>query len=77
MKVNVDVYTRDLEAAAEAFKDAVRSGATEVHLSSREDWDTKDLQHLNLSFVADHKSEAISKLDGGLFVKDSDDLSDL
>jgi hypothetical protein len=77
MKVNVDVYTRDLEAAAEAFKHAVRSGATEVHLSSREDWDTKELQHLNLSFVADHKSEAISKLDGGLFVKDSDDLSDL
>lgn len=77
MKVTVDVYTKDVEAAAEAFKHAVRSGATEVHLSSHEDWDTKEFQHLNLTFVADYKSEAISKLDEGPFVKDSDDLSDL
>ena len=76
MKITVNVYTKDVEAAAEAFKHAVQSGATEVQLSSNEDWNTKKVEYLNLTFVVDHKSEAISKLDEGPFVKDSDDLSD-
>lgn len=74
MKVSVDVYTKDIDAALAAFKLAVESGATDVRLSSSEDWDTKTFEHLNLTFEADHRSAAISKLDEGPFVKDTDDL---
>ena len=74
MKVSVDVYTKDIDAALAAFKLAIETGATEVRLSSSEDWDTKAFEHLNLCFEADHRSEAISNLDEGPFVKDSDEL---
>lgn len=74
MIVSVDVYTKDLDAALAAFKLAIESRATSVRLSSNEDYSTKKFENVNLMFEADHTSVAISKLDGGKFVKDSSDL---
>ena len=74
MKVSVDVYTKDVNAALEAFKHAVEAGATDIRLNSSEDYDSKEFQHLNLMFEADHSSSAIVNLDNGPFVKDTDDL---
>ena len=74
MKVSVDVYTKDIEAGLAAFKNALENGATDAQLRSNEDWDTKEFESLNLMFEADHKSEAITALDEGPFVKDSSDL---
>jgi len=74
MKVTVDVYTKDIDAALAAFKVAIESGATDVRLSSNEDWDTKEFENLNLMFEAEHTSEAFTVLDNGPFAKDVDDL---
>jgi len=74
MKVSVDVYTKDVDAALEAFKLAIEEGATDVRLNSSEDYNTKIFEYLNLMFDADHTSSAISHLDDGPFVKDTDDL---
>jgi hypothetical protein len=74
MIVSVDVYTKDIDAGLAAFKIALASGATNVRLSSNEDWNSKEFENLNLMFDADHSSEAISQLDSGPFVKDSSDL---
>ena len=74
MKISVDVYTKDIEAGLAAFKNALENGATDAQLRSNEDWDTKEFESLNLMFEADHKSEAITALDEGPFVKDSSDL---
>jgi hypothetical protein len=74
MKVSVDVYTKDIEAGLTAFKNALENGATDAQLRSNEDWETKKFESLNLMFEADHKSEAITALDEGPFVKDSSDL---
>ena len=74
MKVSVDVYTKDVDAALAAFKKAVETGATDAQLRSNEDWETKKFESLNLMFEADHSSEAITALDEGPFVKDSSDL---
>ena len=74
MKVSVDVYTKDIEAGLSAFKYALKAGATDVSLRSYEDYETKEFENLNLTFDADHKSDAISALDKGPFAKDSDDL---
>ena len=74
MKVSVDVYTKDVEAALSAFKSALESGAIEVNLRSYEDYDTKEFESLNLSFEADNQSEAITSLDAGPFVRNSSDL---
>jgi hypothetical protein len=41
MKVSVDVYTKDVDAALVAFKAAIESGATDVRLNSSEDYDTR------------------------------------
>ena len=74
MKVYVDVYTKDVDAALGAFKFALESGATEIRLNSNEDYQTKKLENLNLMFNADHSSSAISRLDDGPFAKDADAL---
>ena len=74
MKVSVDVYTKDVDAALAAFKVAVESRATDVRLTSSEDWNTKAFLCLNLVFDPDHRSVAISNLDDGPFVKSTDDL---
>lgn len=74
MKVRVDVYTKDVDAALGAFKFAVESGATGVCLNAIEDYQTKKFQHLNLMFEDNHSSPAISLLDDGPFVRDNDEL---
>ena len=74
MKVSVDVYTKDVDAAIAAFKLALDSGATDVQLRSNEDWETKKFESLNLMFEADNTSEAITSLDNGPFVRDVSDL---
>lgn len=74
MIVNVDVYTKNIDAALAVFKLAVENGATNVRLVSNEDWETKLFENLNLMFEADHTSVAISSLDDGLFAKDSEEL---
>ena len=70
MKVNVDVYTTDVDAGIAAFKNALDAGATDVQLRSNEDWESKKFESLNLMFEADHKSEALAQLDSGPFSKD-------
>ena len=70
MKVNVDVYTTDVDAGIAAFKNALDAGATDVQLRSNEDWESKKFESLNLMFEADHKSEALAQLDDGPFSKD-------
>ena len=70
MKVNVDVYTTDVDAGISAFKNALDAGATDVQLRSNEDWESKKFESLNLMFEADHKSEALNVLDDGPFTKD-------
>ena len=70
MKVNVDVYTKDVEAGMAAFKKALDAGATDVQLRSNEDYETHAFECLNLMFEADHKSEALTQLDDGPFSKD-------
>lgn len=70
MKVNVDVYTTDVDAGIAAFKNALDAGATDVQLRSSEDYDTRKFESLNLMFEADHKSEALAQLDDGPFSKD-------
>ena len=70
MKVNVDVYTTDVDAGIAAFRKALESGATDVQLRSNEDWESKTFESLNLMFEADHKSEALNVLDDGPFTKD-------
>ena len=70
MKVNVDVYTTDIDAGIAAFKKALDAGATDVQLRSNEDYDTRKFECLNLMFEADHKSEALTQLDDGPFSKD-------
>ena len=74
MKVSVDVYTKDLDAALAAFKLALESGATDIRLNSSEDYSTKEFEYLNFMFEADHTSVAISALDNGPFSKNTDDL---
>lgn len=74
MKVSVDVYTKNVDAALEAFKIAIESGATDIRLHSSEDYQTKKLEYLNLMFDAEHSSAAISHLDNGHFSKDTGDL---
>jgi len=74
MKVSVDVYTKDVDAGLAAFKLALDSGAKDVQLRSNEDWESKKFENLNLMFEADNKSEAISNLDNGPFVRDQSDL---
>ncbi len=74
MKVSIDVYTKDVNAALEAFKIAIEGGATNVRLHSSEDYYGKKLEYINLMFDADHSSSSISHLDDGPFVQDTDDL---
>ncbi len=74
MKVFVDVYTRDLEAAFGAYKLALESGASDVRLTSNHHYNTKAFQNLNLQFDADHKLNVLNKLDQGPFAKDTDEL---
>ena len=74
MKVRVDVYTKDVDAALAAYKKALDEGATDVTLRSSEDYETKELEYLNIDFEADHTSEAVAQLDNGPFAKDYDEL---
>lgn len=74
MKVSVDVYTKDIDSALEAYKRALGEGATDVRLNSSEDYETKEFQHLNLMFDADHTLPAMSMLDDGPFAEDDDEL---
>jgi len=74
MKVAVDVYTKDVDAALAAFRSAVDAGATDVRLFSVEDYESKQLEHLNLTFDADHTAEVIGQLDHGPFKKYADEL---
>jgi ribonuclease HI len=74
MKVRVDVYTKDLDAALAAFKSAVKEGAYNVSLRTDNDYDTKVLNYLNLDFEGDHSMECIGALDNGPFSDDQNNL---
>lgn len=74
MQVSVEVYTKDLEAALNAFKVAVEEDANDCVLSAVEDWGSKKIECFTLTFAADHRSKAVSQLDDGPFCKDKDDL---
>lgn len=74
MEVTVDVYTKDLEAALTAYKFGHENGAINLQLNSSHDYDTKEFEYFNLSFEAEHISEAISKLDEAPFARDASDL---
>jgi hypothetical protein len=74
MKISVDVYTKDVDAAAAAFKAAIEAGATDVRLNSSEDWDTKEFEYVNVMFEVEHTSDVLTLLDEGPFARDRDDL---
>jgi len=74
MQVTVEVYTKDLEAALKAFKVAAEENANECVLRAVEDWGSEKIECFMLTFVADHRSKAVSQLDDGPFCKDKDDL---
>lgn len=74
MIVDINVYTKDLAAATEAFTVAVKHGATDVHLNTSEHYKTKKLEYFQLRFTIDHQSPAISHLENGFFVRESEDL---
>ena len=72
MKVSVDVYTKDIDAALAAYKRAIEDGATDVCLNSSEDYETKNFEYVNLRFDVDHTAAVIGSLDDGPFSKDYD-----
>ena len=74
MKVSVDVYTKDIEAALNAFKQALENGATDIRLNSTEDYETKRFQYLNLMFEIDHGAAILDGLDKGPFKHNYDAL---
>ena len=74
MKVSVDVYTKDLDAALEAFKAAFIANASSINLRVNEDWNTKVFENFELTFEADHKSLAIEAVSSDNFKADSDEL---
>lgn len=76
MRVSIDVYTTDVDAGLAAFKCALENGATDIRMSSVEDYSTQKFQCLNLMFNADHTSPAISTLDSGAFVLEPIEASD-
>ena len=71
MKISVDVYSQDIDASLKAFRDAFNTGAVRVYIRSSHDFDTKKFEYLNLRYDADHKNEALARLDKGPFQKDS------
>ena len=74
MKVSVDVYTKDIDAALKAFEIAFKQGAKGVSLSSSENYETNEFEYLNLMFEAEHTSSAIPHLDDGPFTSERRDL---
>ena len=74
MKVSIDVYTKDIEAALNAFKQALENGATNIRLNSSEDYETKKFQYLNLMFETDHSAAILDDLDKGPFKHNYDAL---
>ena len=74
MKVNAHVYTKDIEAALNAFKQALENGATDISLHSSEDYETKKFQYLSLMFETDHSDAILDDLDKGPFKHDYDAL---
>ena len=76
MRVNVDVYTQDIDAALEAFRCAIMEGATDVRLNTGEDWETKEFEYCNLMFEIDHTAAILTDLDDGPFVKDRDQFDE-
>lgn len=74
MIVRVDVYTKDVNAALSAFKTAFETGASDLSLNSYDDRDARVVRYFNLSFEAEHSSEAISDLDNGPFNVDPEKL---
>lgn len=74
MKVLVNVFTKDVDAAVAAYKKAVECGATDVSLQSYEDYDSEEVGHFCLSFNAEHTSEGIADLDHGPFVSEPSNL---
>ncbi len=76
MKVRIDVYSQDIDAALAVFKKAAESGIDDVTLRSANKYESNEFQHVNLMFDADHKSELLSELDTGPFVTDTDDFED-
>lgn len=70
MRVRIDVYSKDVDACLSIFKLAVESNASDVGLTSYEDFDTKNFLYLNLTFDVDHTSIVLEELDKGFFVTD-------
>tara|TARA_A100001015_G_scaffold103474_1_gene114864 strand:+ start:4912 stop:5133 length:222 start_codon:yes stop_codon:yes gene_type:complete len=71
MKISVEVYSQDIDASLNAFKDAFNSGAVRVFLRSSHDYDTGKFEYLNLRYDADHNNEALARLEKGPFQEDT------
>ena len=74
MRVSVDVYTRDVDAALKAFKHALEDGATNLRLNSSENYETKKFEYLNLTFDSEHTASILKALDDGPFTLDYDSM---
>ena len=70
MRVSVDVYTKDVDAALKAFKHALEDGAANLKLLSSEDYETQKFEYLNLVFETDHNASILTALDNGPFEPD-------
>jgi hypothetical protein len=76
MKVRIDVYSQDIDAALAVFKKAAESGIDDATLRSENKYESDEFHYVNLMFDADHKSKILSELDDGPFVTDTDDFED-
>jgi len=74
MKVAVDVYTKDVDAATEVFKEAIRLGVADVRINTILDYATDEFKYINIMMEVDHSCRVLDMLDDGPFVKDCDDL---
>ena len=74
MKVSINVYTKDIDAALKAYRIAVESDALSVSLITSHDWETKKFEYFELRFEAEHENPAISNLDKGPFKTDYSEL---
>lgn len=74
MQVRVDVYTKDMDAALDAYQKAIKAGAHDVALNSNHDYESKELEYFNLMYNGDHSMQCISELDEGPFKAEYSDL---
>lgn len=75
MKISIDVYTKDIDAALDAFRVASASGR-ELCLTSNHDYNDGTFENYNFRVEVDHlqATELLEMLDNGQYSADVNDL---